>query len=154
MSYDRNLLPDPTTYFEDRGHKLSGPARAKWKTTNCTFHGGSDSMRVNTATGAWVCMSCDAKGGDVLAFEMQHAGLDFVAAAKAVGAWIDDGKPPPSTKPPALQPRAALSVLAFESLFTAVCAGNLAQGIQLTEDERMRLMLAAGRIQAITGSYA
>lgn len=153
MSYDRDRLPDPTTYFEDRGHKLSGPARAKWKTTECRFHGGSDSMRINTTSGAWVCMACGAKGGDVLAYEMQATGTEFVQAAQELGAWVDDGKPPPTTKPAALPPRAALSVLAFESLFIAVCAGNLVQGIALTQNDHKRLMLAVGRIQAIAKDY-
>lgn len=152
MSFDRTQLPDPLSYFEHAGLVLKGSG--KWKTTECRFHGGSDSMRINTTSGAWVCMACGVKGGDVLAYEMQAMGTEFVRAAQELGAWVDDGRPPPTTKPAALQPRAALSVLAFESIFTAVCAGNLAQGIQLTEDERMRLMLAAGRIQAITGSYA
>lgn len=154
MSYDRNLLPDPTTYFEDRGHKLSGPARAKWKTTNCTFHGGSDSMRVNTATGAWVCMSCDAKGGDVLAFEMQHAGLDFVEAAKAVGAWVDDGKPQTHHKATALTPRNALEVLGFEATLCAVAAGNLAAGLQLSDADRARLLVCCNRITRLVEDFA
>jgi hypothetical protein len=67
MPFDRTLLPDPVTYFENQGLTLKGPRSAKWKTTTCNFHGGSDSMRVNVATGAWVCMSCGEKGGDVLA---------------------------------------------------------------------------------------
>ena len=68
MSFDRTHLPEPVGYFEERGLVLTGPARAKWRTTACTFHGGSDSMRINTQTGAWVCMAgCGAKGGDVLA---------------------------------------------------------------------------------------
>jgi hypothetical protein len=154
MSYDRSLLPDPTTYFEDRGHKLSGPARAKWKTTNCTFHGGSDSMRVNTATGAWVCMSCYAKGGDVLAFEMQHAGLDFVEATKAVGAWVDDGKPQTHRKATALTPRNALEVLGFEATLCAVAAGNLAAGLQLSDADRARLLVCCNRITRLVEDFA
>ena len=74
MSFDRNQLPDALTYFENRGLTLKGPPSAKWKSTACNFHGGSDSMRVNMASGAWVCMSCDAKGGDVLSYEMQASG--------------------------------------------------------------------------------
>ncbi len=51
MSFDRERMPDPVSYFEGEGLKLSGPG--KWKTTGCTFHGGSDSMRINVASGAW-----------------------------------------------------------------------------------------------------
>ena len=65
MSFNRDALPEPIGYFEGMGLNLRGPG--KWKTTRCEFHGGSDSMRVNTSSGAWVCMACGAKGGDVLA---------------------------------------------------------------------------------------
>jgi len=49
MSFSRDNLPDPTTYFEGVGLNLRGPG--KWKTTRCEFHGGSDSLRVNTRDG-------------------------------------------------------------------------------------------------------
>lgn len=153
MSFDRSLLPEPTTYFENAGLKLSGPRSAKWKTTECKFHGGSDSVRVNTATGAFVCMACGVKGGDVLSYEMQSTGADFVTAAKELGAWIDDGKPQAEQKPTPLPPRAALSVLGFEATLAAVAAGNLARGVALTDADRARLMKAAGRINLIAEAY-
>ncbi len=154
MSFDRALLPEPTTYYEEQGLKLSGPRSAKWKTTACNFHGGSDSLRINTASGAWVCMACGAKGGDVLAYEMQSTGADFVKAAKELGAWIDDGKKPQTQqKPTPLAPRAALSVLQFEATLAAVAAGNLAHGITLTDLDRARLLKAAGRINLIAEAY-
>ena len=153
MSFDRTLLPEPTTYFENHGQKLTGPRSAKWKTTACNFHGGSDSMRVNTASGAFVCMACGAKGGDVLAYEMQSTGADFVKVAKELGAWIDDGKPQTQQKPTPLAPRAALSVLQFEATLAAVAAGNLAHGITLTDLDRARLLKAAGRINLIAEAY-
>ena len=154
MAFDRNLLPDPTAYFEEQGLKLAGPRRAKWKTTTCNFHGGSDSMRVNTSTGAWVCMSCGEKGGDVLAYEIAVGGADFVAAAKAIGAWVDDGKPYTPPKPTPLSPRAALSAMAFEATLTAIAAGNIAQGVLLTDADRSRLMTAAGRINRMVEVFA
>ena len=91
MSFNRDNLPDTTAYFENAGLALKGPG--KWKTTRCEFHGGSDSLRVNTESGGWICMACDAKGGDVLAYEMQSTGTEFVQAAKALGVWVDDDKP-------------------------------------------------------------
>ena len=154
MPFDRSLLPDPTAYFENQGLKLAGPRNAKWKTTVCNFHGGSDSMRVNTATGAWVCMACGEKGGDVLAYEIAATGADFVAAAKAIGAWFDDGKPYTPPRPTPLSPRAALSAMAFEATFVAVAAGNLAQGVVQTDIDRSRLMLAAGRINRMVEVFA
>lgn len=148
MGFERDRLPDATSYFEGIGLALKGPG--KWKTTRCNFHDGSDSMRVNTSSGAWVCMSCNEKGGDVLAYEMKSTGTEFVQAAQELGAWVDDGKPPPTTKPKSLPPRAALEVLAFETLIVAIEAGRMAKGI--TPDTK-RVMVAAGRIQALAEEY-
>ena len=151
MTFDRNLLPEPLAYFESQGLKLS--ARGKWRTTACKFHGGSDSMRVNLASGAWVCMSCSQSGGDVLAYEMASSGREFVDAAKALGAWLDDGKHPASTRPAPLPPRAALQVIGFEATLIAVAGGNLAHGVALTQIDLARVMAAAGRINALVEAY-
>ena len=127
MTFNRELLPDPTAYFEAQG--------------------------INTGTGAWVCMACGEKGGDVLAYEMAITGAEFVDAAKAIGAWIDDGKPHAPQKPAPLPPRAALSVLAFESTLVAVAAGNVAHGVKLSDADRFRLLTAAGRVNRIAEAY-
>lgn len=154
MSYLRNLLPDAISYYEGEGLHLKGPRAAKWKTTECRFHGGSDSMRVNVATGAFKCMNCSVGGGDVLAYHMQLHGLEFVQASQALGAWVDDGKPVRHTKPTALPPRAALEVLAFESSLTAIAAGNLAAGRELSDVDRRRLFICAHRINRVVEEYA
>jgi hypothetical protein len=111
-------------------------------------------MRVNTATGAWVCMACGEKGGDVLAYQMAVTGAEFMEAAKALGAWVDDGKPHTPPKPSPLSPRAALSVLGFEATFVAVAAGNVAHGVVLTDVDLARLMTAVGRINQLVESFA
>ena len=150
----RDNLPDAASYFESEGLVLTGLRSAKWKTTSCTFHGGSDSMRINTASGGWCCMACNAKGGDVLAYHMAAHGLDFIDAAKALGCWVDDGQPhrPQRSKPlPASQ---AIQVLQFESMLTYVAAGNIAHGVQLTDTDRARLLVASQRIQTILGAFA
>jgi len=154
MSFDRNLLPDAVSYFEAQGLRLTGPGNAKWKTTACQFHGGSDSMRINTQSGGWCCMSCGESGGDTLAYSMKLHGLEFVEAAKQLGAWVEDGKPHRPQKPTALPPRAALEVIGFECTLVAVAAGNLAKGVILSDADRARVMVAAGRINRITGVFA
>lgn len=101
--FQREHLPEPLTYFEDAGLRLIGSG--KWKTTRCEFHGGSDSLRINTETGGWCCMACGAKGGDVLAYHRQANGLDFIGAAKDLGAWQDnDGKEPTPARAPRKAP--------------------------------------------------
>lgn len=151
--FDRNLLPEPQNYFESLGLKLTGPARSKWKTTRCEFHGGSDSMRINTSTGGWVCMSCDAKGGDVLAYEMQRTGTEFVQAAQALGAWIGTGQPPTHHRPAPLPPRAALQVLGAECNLIAVAGGNIARGIALQDVDLQRLLVATNRVIRLVEAY-
>ncbi len=152
MTFKREQLPDPANYFEAEGLKLVGPGR--WKTTCCIFHGGSDSMRVNMASGAWACMNCGAKGGDVLAYHMQTHGEEFVDAAKALGCWVEDGKPQRPQKPAPLPPRAALQVIAFEAMLAAIAAGNIARGVALTDVDLSRLMTAANRIGRLVEAYA
>lgn len=154
MSYERNRLPNPAEYFESQGLHLKGPRSSKWRTTECKFHGGSDSMRVNVATGAFRCMNCGARGGDVLAYQMAEYGQEFVNAAKVLGAWIEDGKSRSQHKPTALPPRAALEVLRFESTIVAIAAGNLAKNSFLTTRDRSRLMICASRIARITEDFS
>ena len=146
--FDRRALPDPTSYYEAEGLKLTG--RGKWRTTECKFHGGSDSMRINTDSGAFVCMAgCGARGGDVLAYHMAQHGLEFVEAAKALGAWVDDGRPPTQHRPTPLTPWQALEGRAYESNLVAYEADRMARGALLTVEEGRRLLTAANRISKL-----
>ena len=154
MTFDRNLLPEPITYFENQGLTFKGNKSSPWITTACNFHGGSDSMRVHVRSGAWRCMNCGESGGDVLAYEIKHGGREFVDAAKALGCWVNDGRPQVQTKPTPLSPRLALSVLAFESTLTAVAAGNVANGVPLTDADRARLLVAANRINRLVEGFS
>lgn len=153
MTFDRRNLPDATAFYEEHGLKLTG--RGKWRTTSCTFHGGSDSMRINTETGAFACMAgCGARGGDVISYHMATTGQEFVEAAKVLGCWVDDGRPTTQHKPTALSPRQALELLAAECLLVAIAAGNVAHGVLLNEDDRRRVLQAAGRIENVARTFA
>lgn len=144
----RDRLPDPVSYYEGEGLRLVGPG--KWRTTECRFHGGSDSMRINTETGAFVCMACGVKSGDVLGYEMQMHGREFVEAAMALGAWEPTANPRGvKHKPLPFSARAALEVLRFDALHIMVAGCNLAQGLTLSEQERSALVDAAARIERI-----
>jgi hypothetical protein len=148
----KDNLPDPVAYFEAEGLKLTG--RGTWRTTECHFHGGSDSMRINTRTGGWICMACGVHGGDVLSHHMQAHDLDFITAAKALGAWQDNGQSDKPHKPKPLPAGDALRVLSFESMLVALAAGNIAQGVQLTDVDRARLLAAHQRITTISEAFA
>ncbi len=151
MSVNRNQLPAPLKYFEDEGLHLSG--RGQWRSTCCPLHGGN-SLRVNVETGAFCCMGgCDFRGGDVIAFQMQRHGMDFVQAVRTLGAWVDDGQSEP-LKPRPLSASAALKVLSFESTLAAIAACNLARGVSLSSLDRDRLLIAAGRINRIAEVFA
>lgn len=151
MGFQREKLPPAVDYFEGEGLHLHG--RSSWRTTACRLHGGSDSLRVNVAVGAWVCMACGAKGGDILAYHMQAHGLDFVDAARALGAWVEGCKSDRAERPAPFSARAALQVLAFEAQLIAVAGANVARGVALTDADRARVLLAAGRINALVRSY-
>jgi len=153
MAFDRDRLPDPESYYKSQGLRLKGPPGAHWKTTECLEHGGSDSMRINTASGGFCCMACDAKGGDVLAYHMRITGKDFASAARELGAWIDDGKPQRPQRPTSLPPWAALEVLNMEALIVAIEACRVAKGHIPDEADKARLLLCAHRIGRIAREF-
>jgi hypothetical protein len=146
QGFDRGLLPDALSYFESQGFELDG--RGKWRTTRCDFHGGSDSMRINTDSGGWVCMSCGAHGGDVLAFHMQHHGMDFVQAARDLGAWT--GEAPSRPRGPAgLSDRDALEVVSNELQIAWVILSDALRGVLPADPDWQRFVQAVGRVQSV-----
>ena len=146
MSFDRDALPDPATYFEASGMALQG--RGKWRTTRCDFHDGSDSMRVNVESGGWCCMACGAKGGDVLSHLMQSTGADFVQAARTLGAWVEDGKPT-RARTRRLSASDAMQVVGTELAVCALVISDARRGITPTDADWQRFLQAAGRVQGI-----
>lgn len=86
-NFDRAALLAVVNYYSDRmGLRLIGCGR--WRSAVCPFHDDTrPSLRVNIENGAFRCMVCGAKGGDVLAFHRQRHGLSFQQAARDLGAW-------------------------------------------------------------------
>ena len=153
MTFDRRNLPEPVGYYEAAG-LVFRERKGKWRTTRCEFHGGSDSMRINTDSGAFACMACGASGGDVLSYEMQATGAEFIDACKALGAWTDDGQPAVQHKPTPLSPRAALQAIAFEVTLVAIEASRIASGIVPSEADKARVLAASNRITRIMEAFA
>ena len=60
---------------------------------------------------------------------------------------------PAQYKSTPLPPRAALQVLGFEATLIGVAAGNIAQGVVLSDIDRARVMAAAGRINRLVEAY-
>ena len=150
--FDSAGLPEPLAYYESVGLEPKG--KGVWRTTACDFHGGSDSMRINTKTGSFVCMAgCGARGGDVVAYEMARTGVGFVEAAKALGAWVGPTEPV-RRRPTPLSARDALQVLATEASIVAVVAADLLKGMVPKVDDLSRLLTAVGRINRIKEVFA
>jgi hypothetical protein len=151
MPLVRERMPGTLEIRERYGHRTSG--RGKWLTGECPFHGGSDSLRVNTETNGWCCMACGAKGGDALAYVMQLDGLGFVDAAKQLGCWEDapDGRVPRNPRPAGLSAGDALHLLREEARLVGVAAAMVGAGQRLADTERQRVLEAVGRINLISG---
>ena len=86
FAFNRDHLPQPAEFYAGEGINLEGCGA--WRSALCPFHKDKNpSMRVFFNTGAFRCMVCGSKGGDVLAFYMLRHSLRFIDAAKALGAW-------------------------------------------------------------------
>jgi DNA primase len=84
--FSRRDLPNSITYYQSQGITLKGTGA--WRNAVCPFHEDTKpSLRINVERGAYRCMVCGARGGDVLAFHMHKHSMGFVAAAKELGAW-------------------------------------------------------------------
>jgi DNA primase len=85
--FSRTLLPKPADYFREQGLTLKGAG--EWKSALCPFHDDTrPSLQVRIDSGGFRCMACGAHGGDVLAFHMQLQNMNFVQAAKDLGALL------------------------------------------------------------------
>lgn len=85
--FERERLPDPISYFQRSALRLVG--RGRWRSALCPFHADNrPSLRINAESGAFRCMACGARGGDVLDFHRARHGLSFVQAARDLGAWV------------------------------------------------------------------
>jgi DNA primase len=150
--FNRNLLPDSTAYHEGTGEPLSGPGA--WGTKACPFHGGSDSMRVNRKSGGWRCMACGEKGGDILDFQMKLHGLDFIEAARSLGAYVEDGEPHRGRSTQTTLPaREAMELAAKAMLVALVVTSDIRRGVIPSGADWLAFLEAAGQVEAIAMEY-
>lgn len=87
--FDKSQLPDAQTYYTKIvGLKLKG--RGLWGMAKCPFHDDkTESLAVNSVHGCYKCHACGAKGGDIIAFQMQLRGYGFKRACIDLGIWND-----------------------------------------------------------------
>jgi len=105
--YDHKRLPDACYYYADyscdcdvvcscsedwreEAWDLYSERGKEWHLILCPFHGDTNpSMSVNIIKGAFKCFACGVKGGDVLSFYRQLRKINFIEAARQLGAWRD-----------------------------------------------------------------
>ena len=87
---------------------------------------------------------------------------DLIEPQRLAGSVLDELRaerlrPPRADRQRGISMRDAVSALRFEFTFVAVAAGNMAAGVALSDDDRVRLLIAHARIEAMldeTGSGA
>jgi DNA primase len=92
-NYSYEVRPEICHVYESEGLVLTG--QGKWKVTNCVFHGGSDSMRINGESGAFKCIACGARGDDEVTYFMHSRGIGLEDAIEVVrqipaGDWHEE----------------------------------------------------------------
>lgn len=149
MIYDRQALPETIDYFASQGVQLKG--KGSWRTGPCSFHGGSDSLRVKVSSGAFICMAgCGAKGGDVLAYHRAAHGLSFTEAVKALGAYQNDGRTYTGSNKPASIPARDLLQMASHDLTILTLLLADSKDEPLTEEDFEVFVRATGRINYVS----
>ncbi len=150
MTFVRENLLDPVSYFEGRGQKIVGKHGKRFR-TSCAIHGGdSETLSVLREDGGFNCFSCGAKGGNIVDYAMQADGVDFVTACKSLGAWVDDGHPLTPKCPKPIPRNVAMVILEFETLLNRIEDMHFARYIVPTLETHNRLLVATERIEQIT----
>ena len=153
MSFNKDLLPAPADYYEGQGLTIAKRGSKGWRGTNCPFCDSRDNGNINLDSGAFHCWGCGAKGGDLVSFHQTLHGGDFVETVKALGAWVEDGKPFNRTKPKAISASDAMDLLGHEIQLAAIAITDHVKGKPTSEEEAARLRVASGRINSVMEAY-
>ena len=90
---DRGSLPTPERYLRERG-LLTGKPRGGWASIICPAHkAGAEahpSLRVALEDGHFRCMTCGARGGDLVALHRLLTGAGFIQAVRELGGRFHD----------------------------------------------------------------
>lgn len=76
---------DPAQFYEQEGHEVNTSGSNFWRLAGlCPFHEDREagSFFIHRGTGSFKCFSCDAKGGDVIAFLIQKYSLTLKEAVE------------------------------------------------------------------------
>lgn len=81
----KRSIPPYDFYLREQDLAGFGRGSKQWVDGGlCPFHedNKSGSFKVNLENGAYICFSCGAKGGDIIAFLMQKHNLSFSEAIR------------------------------------------------------------------------
>lgn len=150
---NRERIPDWLTYADQIGLPMLG--RGKWRNVRCDFHDdGTPSMRVNTETGGWICMSCGEKGGDTISHLMKRSGTDFVTAARQLGCWDEGAHAQSPAAPRRLSARDALMALEPDLNLCALVIADARTGVLPSNEDWSAFLEAAGRVTFVAREAA
>jgi hypothetical protein len=125
------------------GFKLRENGRDRWRAC-CPAHGGTNASTLSVGVG----------NDDAVLLKCWH-GCDVEQIVGALGLELTDLFPPkptnghgsgPLKKRRLITDRQALDLLHDEAQLVALCAANIANGVELTDDDRSRVLTAAGRV--------
>ena len=83
----------------------------------------------------------------MLGLHMQRHGLDFVTAARDLGAWAEDTKPDRNRKPRTLSEFDKNTLTHRDTSLVWVFAQNMRNGVVLTDADHAALSAASHRIE-------
>lgn len=149
---DRTRVPDWLSYADRFGLALTG--RGPWRSMLCEFHADRvPSLRVNTTSGGWCCMSCGESGGDVIAFHMRLRGTEFIETARELGCWRDGDGPAVERGPARISAGDALTLCRHSAYLIAVGLADIGHGRAISEVDRATYMEAARVIVLAVGAW-
>lgn len=150
----RELIPDALAYCDRAGLPLI-PPKGKWRGTRCDLCGASKALRINTESNGWCCMACLTKGGDMLALHMRLLNLDFVSAARDLGAYVDDDTPHRApVEATTLSARDAMAVIALKLYVITGVISGIRRGVIPSDADWEQFLVAAGHIIWLESEYA
>lgn len=91
---DASLLPSPRAFYESEFGELGRPNRKGWALvlsgSPVRASKSKKSFFVNVQSGAFKDFGSDFAGGDLIAYVMQRYSINFVAACRRLGCWLED----------------------------------------------------------------